>query len=70
MKDVAKGKASCADVYATHAEGYEGEYMKGLIKSVSHSTSPYILTALLNPNASNRSANSQRLQSFYESPAP
>ena len=35
MKNVAKGKATCEEVYATHVEGYSGDYMKGLIKSVS-----------------------------------
>ena len=38
MKNVASGKATCADVYKTHEEGYTGDYMKGLIKSVSVGT--------------------------------
>jgi sodium-dependent phosphate cotransporter len=41
MKNVAKGKATCEEVYATHVEGYSGDYMKGLIKSTSSQTSMY-----------------------------
>jgi sodium-dependent phosphate cotransporter len=41
MKNVAKGKATCKEVYATHEEGFTGDYMKGLIKSTSSMKSIY-----------------------------
>merc|ERR1711939_697580 len=41
MKNVAKGKATCDEVYATHAEGFTGDYQKGLIKSTSSMKSIY-----------------------------